>query len=206
MTEILLPHEDDYGNEIYDYFTRKTGYEIIERDDGYLDTSDGPLSYFAEFKEWPFCEMKAIEYARGPVLDVGPGSGRVSLYLQNKGIETVGIDNSPLATTTASMRGVKNVKLVPFGRITEGEFPYETIVMFGNNFGLFHNRENARKMLRKIHELTGSSAQFLVESLDPYRTDSKDSIEYHQYNKSRGQNAGPDKHSSALQKICHTMV
>lgn len=190
MVEGLKEAEDAYGNEILDFMRSGKGYEILERDDGFFDISDGPSSYFIEFEKWPSCEKEAICHAKGLVLDVGVGAGRVSLYLQNRGNETVGIDNSPLACQVASERGVKNVKLASFDTIAEREFPYDTVIMYGNNFGLFHNRENARRLLKYMHQCSGANTRLIVESLDPYLTESKENLEYHEFNQSRGRMAG----------------
>ncbi len=48
----MLPDKQDaYGHMIADHFNGKTGYEIVERDDGFIDVSTmGPAHYFAEFK------------------------------------------------------------------------------------------------------------------------------------------------------------
>jgi 2-polyprenyl-3-methyl-5-hydroxy-6-metoxy-1,4-benzoquinol methylase len=52
-------------------------------------------------------EKKAIDYAKGRVLDVGCGAGRHILYLQKKGLKVLGIDQSPLAVNMCKLRGAK---------------------------------------------------------------------------------------------------
>ena len=44
--------QDAHGHEIYDYLNGKVGYEIVERDDGYIDASGAARNYFAEYKDW----------------------------------------------------------------------------------------------------------------------------------------------------------
>jgi len=63
---------------------KKESYEIIERDDGFIISSGGASTYFAEFKDWPKIQKQAIKLAKGKILDIGAGAGRVSLYLQKK--------------------------------------------------------------------------------------------------------------------------
>ena len=93
---------DAYGREVHDYFHGdKDIHEIVERDDGYIDVSSGPAAYFTPHEAWPAVEQEALTYARGRVLDVGCGPGRVSLYLQEHGHEVVAIENSPLAIEVA---------------------------------------------------------------------------------------------------------
>ena len=85
-------YQDAYGREIYDYFKFKKGFEIVERDDGYFDLSSGPSVYFKRYGDWPVHQRKAIRYAKGNVLDIGSGAGRVALYLQKKGLNVLGIE------------------------------------------------------------------------------------------------------------------
>ena len=65
--------------------------------DSLIDLTEGPAAYFAEFKDWPKIQKQAIKFAKGKVLDIGAGAGRVSLYLQKQGFDVTAIDNSPLA-------------------------------------------------------------------------------------------------------------
>lgn len=89
--------KDAYGQEVWAFFQGKPSFELVERDDGFVNVSGGATAYFAEFKDWPKIQKQAIKFAKGKVMDVGAGAGRVSLYLQKKGLDVVAIDNSPLA-------------------------------------------------------------------------------------------------------------
>lgn len=61
---MLNDHQDAFGHGVYDYFSgRVDTAEIIERDDGYIDTSGGPKAYFSEYKDWQASEKKAMRYA-----------------------------------------------------------------------------------------------------------------------------------------------
>ena len=101
----MEPKKDAYGQEIWAFFQGKESYEIVERDDGFIDFSDGPSVYFAEFEKWPKHEKEAIKFAKGKILDVGAGAGRVSLYLQKRGFDVIAIDNSPLAIKVCKKGG-----------------------------------------------------------------------------------------------------
>lgn len=37
---MLKDYQDAYGHMLYDYFTKKVGQEIVERDDGYIAIID----------------------------------------------------------------------------------------------------------------------------------------------------------------------
>ena len=74
---------DAYGHALWDYLHRKgRGYEVVEREDGYVDISGGQGMYLAHYPNWPARHRQAMRYARGRILDVGCGAGRHALYLQ----------------------------------------------------------------------------------------------------------------------------
>src|SRR5439155_21947315 len=123
--------EDAYGRLIADYLETGEGIEIVERHDGFIDASRyGPAAYFSPFRKWPKAERKAMRLARGRVLDVGCGAGRVALYLQERGHDVVGIDLSPLAVEIARRRGVKDVRELPVTRVSRRLGRFDTIVMY----------------------------------------------------------------------------
>ncbi len=183
-------HQDAFGHEIYDHHCGKGGYEIIEREDGFIDTSMGPAAYFSEYAEWSPHSRRAIDMARGRVLDIGCGAGRIALYLQGKGLEVLGIDVSPLALKTCRLRGLRRTKLASITDVSPRWGTFDTIVMFGNNFGLFASWNRARQLLKRFHTMTTPDARILVESLDPYQTMEPAHLRYHKMNRQRCRMAG----------------
>jgi ubiquinone/menaquinone biosynthesis C-methylase UbiE len=182
---------DAYGHELWDYYTKRRGRETMERDDGLIDPSEtSPQLYFAKFKDWEPVERQAMRYAWGRVLDVGCGAGRVSLYLQEKGLKVLGIDNSPLALKVSKSRGVKKVKLIPFQKINFKPNSFDTVIMYGNNFGLFGSKLRAKQLLKKLHRMTSPRAVLICESLDPYKTSDPLHLAYQKSNRARGRMSG----------------
>jgi SAM-dependent methyltransferase len=140
----LTKDQDAYGRALLDFLEGRPAFEVVERDDGYLDVGGGPASYFASSALWPESERRALRHVRGRVLDVGAGAGRISLHLQEKGHEVVAIDNSPLAVEVCKRRGVADARLLPFTKIDKSLGVFDTVVMFGNNFGLSEARRERR--------------------------------------------------------------
>ncbi|MFH1689895.1 MAG: class I SAM-dependent methyltransferase [Candidatus Eisenbacteria bacterium] len=186
----MKKHQDAFGREIYDYFNHGTGREIVERDDGLIDISSGPAAYFTEYKDWGPHLRKAIGYARGRVLDVGCGAGRHSLYLQKKGHDVLGIDVSPLAVKVTRLRGVREARVMPVTKVTSRLGTFDTVLMFGNNFGLFESRKRATWLLGRFRTVTSGDARIIVESCDPYRTTDRFHLDYHKLNRRRGRMPG----------------
>lgn len=186
----MQANQDAFGREMRDYFTGGDGFEAIERDDGYLDLSGGPHPYFWDFEQWPPFERRAMDFVRGRVLDIGSGAGRVALYLEGRGHEVVGIDSSPLAVEVARERGARDVRLVPVERAGSALGRFDTMVMFGNNFGLLGNFEKAKRLLRRFYRMTSPNAQIVAETLDPYDTTNPAHAAYHERNRRRGRMGG----------------
>ncbi len=190
------PHRDAYGREIWAFLNGNgEPCEVVERDDGYITAAASTAGYFAQFRHWPRRQRAAVRFRRGDTaLDVGCGAGRVALYLQERGFRVLGIDSSPLAVRTARKRGVVHVRLLPFQSIDT--FPssrFDTVVMFGNNFGLFGSYRQAKRLLRELHRITRPRAVLLAESLDPYITDDAAHRRYHRLNRRRGRMSGQSR-------------
>ncbi|MFN2471441.1 MAG: methyltransferase domain-containing protein [Gaiellaceae bacterium] len=164
--------------------------EIIERDDGFVEVTNGADVYFGPFRRWPAHQRRAMRFVRGRVLDVGAGAGRVALHLQERGHEVVAIDISPLAVEVCRRRGVRDARVCAFEDIDASLGTFDTVVMFGNNFGLFGGARKAARMLRRLHQLTTSNARIVAESRDVYATDDPAHLEYHERNRRRGRMAG----------------
>jgi SAM-dependent methyltransferase len=183
--------KDAYGQQILAYLERRPSYEIVERDDGLADLSGGAPTYFAEYEDWPRWQKRAIKSAKGRVLDVGAGAGRASLYLQKRGCTVTAIDNSPLAIQVCRKRGVKDATVLSIAEV--GIFrpkTFDTVVMYGNNFGLFGSRAKAKRLLKTLHAKTTPDAVIIAESNDPYKTSDPLHLAYHKRNRKRGRMPG----------------
>lgn len=184
------PSQDAFGLLLTDHFAGEICNEFIERDDGYLQVTDNLTAYFASYDEWPPRMQKAMQFVRGRVLDVGVGAGRFALHLQERGHEVVGIDVSPGVLEVCRKRGVKDVRRMAFHEIDNSLGKFDTILMMGNNFGLFANPRRARWLLRRLKKLTGTNARIVAESLDVYGTEKPEHIAYHDRNRRRGKMPG----------------
>ena len=182
--------QDAYGHAVFDYLKGVGGSEIGERDDGFVSPSGGPKLYFAQYRDWSPDQRKAMRYVRGRVLDIGCGAGRHSLYLQQKRFEVLGIDTSPLALRVCRLRGLKKTKLLSITQINSKLGKFDTLLMLGNNFGLFASFRRARWLLGRFHTITSERARIIAESMDPYQTDDPVNLEYHRLNRKRGRMSG----------------
>jgi hypothetical protein len=187
---MIKDQQDAFGHILYDYLKSKGSFEIIERNDGYFDVTNAARVYFSEYKDWPEIERKAMRFVRGRVLDVGCGAGRHSLYLQRKGLQVLGADASPLAVKVCEIRGLRDVKVIPITRLSSKLGRFDTIIMLGNNFGLFGNFRRARWLLARFHAMTTAEARIITEVIDPYRKSDPSHLSYHKRNLERERMAG----------------
>jgi SAM-dependent methyltransferase len=162
-----------------------TDAEIIERDDGFIQGST--LSYFAPFRRWAAVERRALRFVRGRVLDVGVGAGRVALELQARGRDVVAIDISPGAVEVARNRGVRDVRLLALEDVDSSLGHFDTMAMYGNNFGLFASQAKARRLLRRLRPFV---ARIVACSNDPYATEDSAHLAYQERNRKRGRMSG----------------
>src|SRR5262249_1047691 len=155
----LKPEQDAYGRLVLEYLETGEGTEIVERDDGFIATSRyGPAVYFAPLRRWVKAERQAMRLLRGRVLDVGCGAGRGAAPLQERGHEVVAIDLSPLAVEVSRRRGVRDTRELPVTRVGHELGRFDTIVMFGNNFGLMGSRRRAPWLLRRFGSIANDGA------------------------------------------------
>jgi SAM-dependent methyltransferase len=175
---------------MYDFYNGSQAYEVVEREDGFMGLSPGPRYYFAPYKDWPAHQKRALRLARGRVLDVGCGAGRVALHLQAGGLDVTGIDVSPLAVKVCRLRGVKKARVMSITRVGPKLGQFDTVVMMGNNFGLFGSLKRARWLLRRFRRTTSEQARMIAETTDPYQTDRRCHLAYHRLNRRRGRMAG----------------
>jgi SAM-dependent methyltransferase len=186
----MREREDAFGRIVLDHFEGSRAHEIIERSDGFMAVSNGPQAYFEPFRRWPPSERKSMRHVRGRVLDVGVGVGRVALHLQERGHEVVGIDTSPLAVEVARRRGVTDARVLAFKDVGPKLGVFDTVVMMGNNFGLFGSPIGTRRMLRRLAKLTSEDARIIAASRNPYGTDNPDHLAYLESNRRQGRMPG----------------
>lgn len=187
----LKPEQDAYGQEMLAHLRGEIVFEIVERDDGYIHAIPGaPAMYFTSIEDWKSQERQAIAHAQGRVLDIGCGAGRVGLHLQSKGHEVVGIDNSPGALEVCRQRGFTATQLMSISQIGPRLGIFDTIVMFGNNFGLLENNRRAKWLLKRLYRMTSPEGRILAMSNDIYQTTDPIHLAYQEFNRQRGRMAG----------------
>jgi SAM-dependent methyltransferase len=188
----MKEHRDAYGSQLMAVHRgAKNVFEIVERDDDLISASWWPERYFSDYPTWSKLEKQAMRLVKGRVLDIGCGAGRHGLYLQKKKFDVTGIDVSAGAIKVSKLRGYKKVRLMSITEIHEFKpESFDTVIMMGNNFGLFGGYRQARSLLRQLDRITSPGGQIIAETVDPYRTTDHLHLAYQQWNRKRGRMSG----------------
>jgi SAM-dependent methyltransferase len=155
---------DLLGKAIAEYYSSGSG-QTLKSHCSLGPEETMPVAYFfREFDQMPELEQKALACCRGSVLDIGCGAGSHSLYLQNQGLDPVGLDRSPLATEVASKRGVKNIVCRDIMDYRDRTF--DTLLMLMNGIGLAGTLDGLRSLLKHLAGLLNPDGQILLDSSD----------------------------------------
>jgi SAM-dependent methyltransferase len=186
-------HEDAIGQAMLDHLEDRGGEEIVERDDGFIICTGGPVDYFAAHEEWPAVEQQAVDHVVGRVLDVGCGAGRGALELQARGHEVVAFDVSPGAVEVCRRRGVKDARVLGIDDVGPHLGTFDTVLLLGVNFGLLGDEAKATDLLGRFAAITSAVGRVVAGSRDPYATDDPVELDHHRRNQERGRLAGHDR-------------
>lgn len=157
--------KDLFGKAILDYQTNNSAEDLIT-ETSISEADEMSVAYlFRSFDEMPKIEQKALQLAKGSVLDVGCGAGSHALYLQKKGFDVKAIDISENAIKACELRGLKNVSVENILNLDVSN-KYDTILLLMNGTGIFETLENCIKYLLKLKSLLNENGQILIDSSD----------------------------------------
>ena len=157
--------KDLFGKAILDYQTHNSPENIIT-ETTISEEDEMDIAYlFRSFDEMPNIEQKALELAKGKILDVGCGAGSHSLYLQNqRKLEVTAIDISTNAVKACKLRGLKNAFIQDI--LTFENETFDSILLLMNGTGIFGTLKNTPKFLQKLKSLLKPGGQILIDSSD----------------------------------------
>ena len=161
----LQTMKDLFGQAILDYQTNNSPEDLITETTISEEDEMSVAYLFRSHAEMPLMEQKALELARGKVLDVGCGAGSHSLYLQNKrNLQVTSIDISTNAIQACTLRGLKNAKVQDV--MTLEDEKYDTILLLMNGAGMCGKLKNIPNFLLKLKSLLSPGGQILLDSSD----------------------------------------
>lgn len=185
-TEILSADKDPMGAAILD-FQKKGKAARLRVLSSMFEEDEMPVKHlFRSTREMPVLEQKALQLAKGRVLDIGAGSGCHTLALQEKGFTVKAIDISPLSCEAMKLRGVKDAECINLfdphlssgnhsGEIQENhsgenqeqfEGGFDTILLLMNGTGIAGKIEHLPDLFQRLKALLNPGGQILIDSSD----------------------------------------
>lgn len=161
----LTEREDPMGAAIRDYFRQGKSAQLKVLS-SLFDDDEMPVAHlFRSYHEMPPLEQRALNEARGKVLDVGAGAGCHALALQERGLDVTAVDISSLSCETMKERGVANVECVNiFNQRFQERF--DTLLLLMNGTGIAGKLSRLPQLLSRLKQLMNPGAQILIDSSD----------------------------------------
>ena len=154
---------DPMGRAIADYHKSKKASKLRVFSPMFEEDEIPLTTLFRSYEDMPEIERKALDMAKGRILDVGAGAGCHSLVLQERGMDVTAIDISPLSVETMKERGVKKVLEQDFFAI-EGQF--DSILMLMNGIGIVGTLERMPEFFKQLDKILAPEGQLLCDSSD----------------------------------------
>ena len=154
---------DPMGRAIADYFKTQKASKLRVFSPMFEEDEIPLTTLFRNYESMPEIERKALDMAKGRILDVGAGAGCHSLVLQKRGLDVTAIDISPLSVETMKEREVKKVIEQNFFTL-EGQ--YDTILMLMNGIGIVGTLERMPEFFKQLDKILAPGGQVLCDSSD----------------------------------------
>ncbi len=153
------------GNAIWDYYHNEDPKDL-QTETSISELDELPVDYlFRTYEDMNDLEQKALDLAKGKVLDIGAGAGSHALYLQNeRNLDVTALDISPKSVEVCKLRGVK--KAVAENMLHYSGETFDTVLLLMNGTGIFQSLLVIDIYLKKLYSLLNQDGQILIDSTD----------------------------------------
>jgi SAM-dependent methyltransferase len=156
--------EDIFGLCCKDYIAGDKKARITVKSD-IAETDYLPAEYlFRGYKDMPPHEQKALQQARGDILDIGACAGSHSLYLQGLGYNVTSLDISPGCCEVMRDRGLKDVVCGDIFQYKGRTF--DSILLLMNGIGIAGSLPNLPCLLEHLRTLLNPGGKIIFDSSD----------------------------------------
>ncbi|WP_306054871.1 class I SAM-dependent methyltransferase [Natronococcus wangiae] len=125
--------------------------------------------YFRPRSEWGEHTIERLRSLEGPVLDVGCGAGQHVCWLQDHGVDVVGVDVSPGAVEAARSRGGEDVRRDDMFDLPFDRDRFRSLHCIGTQLGLAGSLAGISELLAEFARVTGGDGVAVVDNYDPRR-------------------------------------
>ncbi|RXR23864.1 class I SAM-dependent methyltransferase [Flavobacterium stagni] len=156
---------DLFGQAILDFYTQNNPQPLLT-ETSISEEDEMDVAYlFRTFKNMPKIEQKALQLAKGKILDIGAGAGCHALYLQQKGMEVTALDQSAHAIEACRLQNIQScVQCSVLDYKPETQF--DTLLLLMNGTGIFGKLNQTATYLQKLKSLLCPGGQILIDSSD----------------------------------------
>lgn len=156
---------DLFGQAILDFYTQNNPQPLLT-ETSISEEDEMDVAYlFRTFKNMPKIEQKALQLAKGKILDIGAGAGCHALYLQQKGMEVTALDQSSYAIEACHLQNIQHCvqsSLLDYKLETQ----FDTLLLLMNGTGIFGKLNQTATYLQKLKSLLSPGGQILIDSSD----------------------------------------
>ncbi|WP_227356838.1 class I SAM-dependent methyltransferase [Haladaptatus salinisoli] len=167
---------DPFAQALYDFhFDELQGPVLYRRGD---ETREVSIDFY--FDEVT-AEGSGLESRlEGPLLDMGAGAGRFSLYFQDQ-FETVAIERDELLVEVLRDRGVTDARRVDMFSLLEAfeTNRFESAIAVGTQVSLSRSMRGLRQFLRDLSYVTTPDATAVIDGYDPDHETTKGKLDYY---------------------------
>ncbi|ADE02111.2 class I SAM-dependent methyltransferase [Haloferax volcanii] len=166
---------DPFGRAVRDYYLGELEEPLIDR--------DGDETREHSIEEWYFGEYQRDEWfeswLEGPLLDMGAGAGRDTLYFQEQ-FETIAIEVSEHLVETMQDRGVDDARLADMFSLREhfGRNRFQSAFALGTQAQLAGSMHGLRQFLDDLAFVTTEDATVILHGYAPELEVTKDIFAY----------------------------
>lgn len=191
---------DVFGQALLDHYHETRSEPLFQRDGATKYQHRINDYYFRAFQTEPGADWIA-SHLDGPLLDVGAGAGRDSLYFQDL-FDTTALEISPPLVELLNERGVQNICHGDMFSLSD-LFPtnrFRSILINGTQIGLVKSRRGFHEFLEHLAQITQSPATVVFDCYDPtiegaidmlgYRTDPTPGLGFRVYHYEYNGNVG----------------
>lgn len=159
---------DPFGRAVYDHYHGQREEPLIQRDGE--QTLDHPIERFyfeaytgeEEYADW------FDSHLGGPLVDIGAGAGRHTLYFQEQ-FETVAIEVSDHLVAVMDDRGVEDARNADMFdlRTTFERDRFQSALAFGTQLGLTGSMDGFRQFLADLSHIVQPGGTAVLDCYDP---------------------------------------
>lgn len=119
-------------------------------------------------------------HLNGPLLDMGAGAGRHSLYFQDQ-YETIAIEKTETLIEVLRDRGVTDARQADMFNLPKefGESRFKSAIALGTQACLSRSRKGLNQFLKDLAYVTTENATAVIDGYDPTHEDTKEILDYY---------------------------